>query len=100
MSKNLLNTLGLTSDLGVQLTDSEVSTLSKIISESSKNKNISKRAGTTLEPSAVSTQFKPTAKGPQLKPVELFGDYAFMYNKAMETEFTPVVRTSANNALS
>ncbi|MGL6098567.1 MAG: hypothetical protein ACRC0G_02965 [Fusobacteriaceae bacterium] len=95
----ILNNMGCTSDLGSQLTNSEIGTLAQILSASSKNKMVAKRAGTTIEPSAVRTQFKATSEGNQLNPVELFGDYKEMYLQAENSVFTPAVRTSAENVL-
>lgn len=82
---NKLNTLGLTSNIGVQLTDSEFKTLALAIWMNSQNKNKSKRAGTTTEANATYLAFKETTIGKQLNKVELYGDYKYAYEKASQT---------------
>lgn len=84
-----LNTLGLNSLIGAQFTDSEFETLVDIIYLNSKNKEVSKRAKSTIESNKVWQHFQTTGLGKQLTKTELYGDYKDIYLKAYETEFKP-----------
>lgn len=84
-----LNTLGLTSAIGEQINDREFEAMVDIIWFNSKNKNVGKRAGTTVEPNQIHQAFETNGLGKQLKKIEIYGDYRDIFETAYNTEFYP-----------
>ncbi|MGL5714371.1 MAG: hypothetical protein ACRCYT_04800 [Cetobacterium sp.] len=103
MSTKIKNTLGCVSDLGSRLTNSEINTLSEIIHYASKNSAVARRAGTTTDPSLVRDKFVKSIVGYQMKPVALFGDYKYMYERANETVLKisnpKIIESNLNNVI-
>lgn len=98
MSKSL-NTLGMVSNIGAQLTDSEFKTLALAIKSNADNRDKGKRAGTTIEANGVWMKFEEHTFGRQLNKVNLFGDYEYIFTKSQEVEVEPIHRDFDERAI-
>lgn len=101
MNNTLLNTLGLNTSIGEQLTDVEFETLVDLAFYNAKNSRMVKRASTTTESNTSWKLFETNGLGKQLKKIELYGDYENIFRTANEFDFKPVnavdLNTNENN---